>query len=401
VGWDNPQVWGSFEPVRNGAAHDLMRGLKNDGGNYWVLESTAGPRGGENASIMLDRDAMRAAVWSYVGHGADLISYWQWRDALNGGEQNHGAIVDVDGEPDPIYEEYKQIGEEFEKVSPYLKNTHVASEVAILHSYPSRWAINWQKMNPAYDPINELMSYYTPLHQLGLSIDIVPPDRDLSRYKMVIAPGLNLIKQQEAENLASYVKNGGHLILGQRSAMKDENNSRWPQRQPGPLMSLLGARVEQYTARDEPVSVSGTWGDARAQLFAEQLKVLSPDTEVLARYNAPHSWLNNEPAAVTRRVGTGSIAYMGAWLDAGGMKSTVNSLCSASGLQRSALHPPDGVEVYRRVGKGWQIFIIENLSHSSQRVELGHSMTDLLSGEKKDFIELDVYGVAILRETEH
>jgi beta-galactosidase len=139
VGWDNPQVWGSFDPARNGVAHDLMRGLK--GGNYWVLESTAGPRGGENASVMLERGEMRAAIWGYIGRGADLVSYWQWRDALNGGEQNHGAIVDVDGEPDPIYEEYKQLGEEFEKVAPYLKDTHVVSEVAILHAYPSRWAM--------------------------------------------------------------------------------------------------------------------------------------------------------------------------------------------------------------------------------------------------------------------
>jgi beta-galactosidase len=115
-------------------------------------------------------------------------------------------------------------------------------------------------MNPVYDPINELMSYYVPLHKLGFSIDILPPDRDLSSYKMVVAPGLDLLTQSEAENLTSYVKKGGHLVLGQRSAVKDENNSRWPQRQPGPLASLLGARIEQYTALSEPISVRGVWG---------------------------------------------------------------------------------------------------------------------------------------------
>ena len=96
-----------------------MRGLK--GSNYWVMETTAGPRGGGNASIQLDKGAMRAAIWADIGHGADLISYWLWRDSLNGGEANHGAIVDVDGEPDPIYAEYAQIGREFEKGGPCSK----------------------------------------------------------------------------------------------------------------------------------------------------------------------------------------------------------------------------------------------------------------------------------------
>ena len=81
----------------------LMRGLKGE--NYWVMETTAGPRGGGNASAMLDKGELRAAIWSYIGQGADLVSYWQWRDALNGGEANHGSLVDVDGKPDPIYAE--------------------------------------------------------------------------------------------------------------------------------------------------------------------------------------------------------------------------------------------------------------------------------------------------------
>ena len=364
IGWDNPQVWGGFDPVRNGATHDLMRGLKGE--NYWILESTAGPRGGENASVMLERGMMRAAIWSYIGHGADLISYWQWRDSLNGGEQNHGAIVDVDGEPDPIYDEYKQIGEEFERAAPYLEHTHVVSDVAILHSYPSRWAISWQKMNPAYDAIDELMSYYTPMHQLGFSIDIVPPDRDLSRYKLVIAPGLNVLTTSEARNLEDYVKRGGHLILGQRSAMKDGNNSRWPQRQPGPLISLLGARVEQFTALNNPVGVSGVWGSAQGKLFAEQLKILAPDTKTLMRYTVPNSWLDGQPAAVTRSTGPGSISYIGAWLDSAGVKRAMRSIIAESGLQPTPEFP-DGVEMYRRrSGPDRVVVIAENFTDRSR-----------------------------------
>jgi beta-galactosidase len=398
IGWDNPQVLGTFEPIRNGAAHDLMRGLKDS--NYWVLESTAGPRGGGNASVMLDKGAMRAAIWSYIGHGSDLVSYWQWRDALNGGEQSHGGIVDVDGEPDPIYDEYRQTAIEFEKASSALQGTHVSSEVAILHSYPSRWTINWQKMNPSYDAIDNLMSFYRPLHELGYSIDIVPPDRNLSSYKLVVAPGLNVLTQAEADNLKSYALHGGHLVLGQRSAMKDEHGSRWPQRQPGPLRDLLGARVEQYTALNEPVMTTGLWGESKGELFAEQLKVEARDVKVLQTYHAPLSWLDGQPAAVSRKVGTGSISYIGAWLDPSGMKRAAEWMLHESALEPDTFQVPSGVEVYRRVRQKSKIFIVENLSRETKDIALPSPMMNVLSGQSVSAVKLNAYGVAVLTKTD-
>src|ERR1035441_7390249 len=134
--WDDPLR--GLDPVANGAMHDLTRGFKQQ--NFWVMETTAGPF--TNSGRMLPPGEMRAAMWHDIGHGADAVSYWQWRDALNGWEQNHGSIVDVDGEPDPIYTEIAKVGEEMEKAGPVLQGTTVESKVAILHSYDSRWTLN-------------------------------------------------------------------------------------------------------------------------------------------------------------------------------------------------------------------------------------------------------------------
>jgi beta-galactosidase len=399
IAWDNPQVQGSYSPLENGATHDLMRGLKGD--DYWVMETTAGPRGGGNASAMLRKGEMRAAIWEYVGHGANLVSYWQWRDALNGGEANHGALVDVDGKPDPIYSEYAQLGTEFEKAAPVLADTHPEAEVALLHSYPSRWAISWQKMNPAYNPMEELMSYYTPLRQLGYSIDIVPPDRDLSRYKLVIAPGLNVLTQAEADNLTHYLKGGGHLVLAQRSAMKDDNSSRWPQRQPGPLANLLGAHVEQYMALNEPVSVGGQWGSASAKLFAEQLKVDNPETKVLMRWHAANSWLDGEPSAVNRTVGPGSIAYIGAWMDEPGTKRALEWMLKESGGSPDLFPVPAGAEVFRRVGAGKEVFVVGNFSTEAVNAKLPQAMRNVLNGNESTTLSLPPFDVAVLVRITH
>ncbi len=56
-----------------------------------------------------------------------------------------------------------QIGAEFERAAPILEGTTVDSQVAILQDYKSRWAINWQRHNSAFDPVDALISYYTSL----------------------------------------------------------------------------------------------------------------------------------------------------------------------------------------------------------------------------------------------
>ena len=223
----------------------------------------------------------------------------------NGQEQYHGTLVGSDGTPVPLYSEVAQIGREFAKAGPLLAGTSVKSEVAILHSYDSRWAIQWQKHNDKYDPVDELLSYYGPVRAIAQSVDIVAPTAALSQYKLVIAPGLNVLSDAAAKNLISYVQGGGHLVLGQRSGMKDDDNSLQVERQPGPLAELLGGRVEQYYALTDPVPVEGKWGTGECPLWAELLSMKDSDTEVLMRYGKSNGWLDGQPAAITRRVGKG------------------------------------------------------------------------------------------------
>jgi beta-galactosidase len=396
--WDDPISAGHLDPIRNGAAHDLTRGFKHQ--NFWVMETTAGPTTWNNGGTIVDKGEMRATIWHDIGHGADTISYWQWRDGLNGQEQNHGAIVDVDGDPDPIYGEIAQAGEEMEKAASALRGTTVESKVAILHSYDSRWTLSWQRMVSGYDPIEDLLSYYKPLHKLGNSVDIVSPESDLSKYRLVVAPALNVLPQTVADHLIDYVKEGGNLVLGMRSGMKDGSNARWRQRQPGPLAQTLGGRVEQYFGLQAPVPVSGVWGASQASIYEEQLTVLAPDVAVLMRYGASNGWLDNQPAAITRKVGRGTITYLGMRMDPEGMERAVHWMLESSGVHADLPPAPEGVEVYRRSGQGRQVFIFENLSHASQTVTLPHAMRDVLIGGMAHAVTLPVYGVAVLSDGE-
>ncbi len=392
--WDDYVGQGHLDPVKNGAAHDLTRGFK--GKNFWVMETQPGGVNWASINNWLDKGEVRAMAWHDIGHGADTVSYWQWRSALNGQEQYHGTLVGPDGSPDPLYPEIAQIGREFEKASPVLAGTSVKSEVAILHSYDSRWAIEWQKHNKNYDPVSEILSYYGPLRTISQSIDVIPPTVSLSQYKLVVAPGLNVVSDAIAKNLMQYVNNGGHLVLGQRSAMKDDDNGLWPQRQPGPLTDMLGGRVEQYYALVDPVPVEGKWGAGASQLWAELLSAKEADVEVLMRYGKSNGWLDGQPAAITRKVGKGRITYFGAWLDEETMAQAASWMTEVSNVKPALGQVPDGVEVYPRYGPKGEVFILVNFANRPRTVDLPASMQDVLAGNAVHSVTLPHFGVAVL-----
>ncbi len=390
--WDDYVGQGHLDPVKNGVAHDLTRGLK--GKNFWVMETQPGGVNWADINNWLDKGEVRAMAWHDIGHGADTVSYWQWRSALNGQEQYHGTLVGPDGTPDPLYPEIAQVGKEFATASPVLAGTSVKSQVAILHSYDSRWAIEWQKHNKDYKGV--ILSYYGPLRSVAQSVDIVPPTAELVKYKLVVTPGLNVLTDEAAKNLMQYVNNGGHLVLGQRSAMKDNDNGLWPQRQPGPLTDLLGGRVEQYYALVDPVPIDGKWGAGESPLWAELLSATGPDVEVLMRYGKSNGWLDGQPAAITRKVGKGRITYIGAWLDPKTMAKAAAWMTEVSGVKPALGPVPDGVEVYPRYGDKGAVYILVNFSKVPQTVKLPAKMQDVLNGRVTQSVTLPNYGVAVL-----
>lgn len=397
--WDNYVGAGPYNYSRNGMTHDLVRGFKNK--NFWVMETQPAFVNWANNNASLNKGQVRDMAWQAVGHGADAVEYWQWRSALNGQEQYHGVVVGPDGTPVPVYYEIKQIGEEFNKAGAALAGTTPHSQAAMLHTYDSVWAIDFQRHNKEYDPLAAFAQYYTPLRKLAQSVDIISPDSPLDQYKLIEAPGLNVLSQKTADRLMEYVNQGGHLVLGARSGLKDEYNSLHPQRQPGPLVETLGGRVEQFYSLRDKVPVSGSAGSGTASIWAEQLSAKDPSTKVLLTYGASNGWLDNQPAMITRSVGKGSITYIGAWLDDALVEKLTADFVRQSGITPILAGAPDGVEVCQRTNAHRSVLILINHNAAPQHVDLHGSMRDLLASAtpQRTAVDLPAYGVAVLEKS--
>lgn len=396
--WDDYVGEGHVNLDANGMTHDLNRGFKHQ--NFWVMETQPGAVNWAAINNFLNRGEVRAMAWQAIGHGADAVEYWQWRSALSGQEQYHGSLLGADGTPLPLYGEIKEMGQEFATVGDALRGTSPASQVALLYSYDSRWAIDFQRHTEKYDQLEVLRSYYQAIHRLAQSVDVVNPYAPLDGYRLVVAPDLNVMPQNMAQHLLEYTRNGGNLVLGPRSGMKDQYNALLPQRQPGFLVDALGGRVEQYYPLLDNVPVSGEWGSGRATIWAEQLKGSAPDAQVLLKYGAANGWLDDQPAVLTRPYGKGRITYVGAILDEELMAAAATWMVQKAGVTPVFGAVPDGVDVGRREGAGKKVYVIVNLNRGNTQVELPHAMKAVLGKVTGNSIELPAYGVAILSDEE-
>jgi len=206
------------------------------------------------------------------------------------------------------------------------------------------------------------------------------------------------MSEERARHLADYVQNGGHLVLGARSAMKDEHNALLPSRQPGKALSqLLGGDVVDFYALDKEVPVSGSNTSGVAKVWAEMLETTQPDTEVLMTYGKSNGWLDGKPAVITRKIGRGRITYVGAQFDENIMRSLVSWMADSSQVAPIIRNVPKGVEVCRRTGAGDRlVLIVINHSAELKTVTLPQPMRELLHDQQTTSINLAPSDVAVL-----
>lgn len=375
--WDDYVGQGHLHPYRNAAMHDFVRGWKRQ--DFLVMETQPGFVNWAPINNILYRGETRAMAWQAIGHGAEGVLYWQWRDAPNGQEEYHGAIVGPDGAPLPIYSEIRRTAGEFHRARQALQGTAPVSQAAIVLTYDSRWAIDFQRFSRRYRQLPMLLDFYRPLDDLAQSVDIVEATAPLDRYKFVIAPSLNVITPQLARHLLNYVRQGGYLLLGPRSGMKNEYNGLNPQRQPGPLAAALGGRVDQFYALPGPVPVAGSYGSGSADIWAEQLTLLNPAAAAPLRYGAANGWLRGQPAMIERHIGKGVLAYLGTVLSPPLMRATLDAMAKQAGVTAAFGPLPKGVEVCRRVGEGHEVFILINHTRGSIQVSLPPGLHNVLA----------------------
>ena len=305
--WDTyPHVDEDYRRVCYG--HDLARGTRHD--NFWMLEQKNGYFNGSSYNLALEPGIVRAWAYQDISRGANGVMFYRWRANRWGQEQNPNGIMRHDGSPRRAFYEIQQLCRELAPISAELAGTQVHAEVAILQSYSDIWAheAKRQYTNISYEKV--VMEYYHALIRHGITADLVQPDDPgLDRYKIVIAPNLMLVSHADARNLTRFVESGGHLIVGVRSGMKNENNVVVDTPWPGELRALCGVTVDEFEAFPEHAWNYVTYRDKRyaVRMWADILTSRTASVQVV--YD--DKFYKGKPAVTRNRYGKGSATYFG------------------------------------------------------------------------------------------
>ncbi|MFN4170261.1 MAG: beta-galactosidase, partial [Pseudorhodobacter sp.] len=308
--------------------HDLYRAVGR--GRWWVMEQQPGPVNWAPSNPDPLDGMARLWAWEAFAHGAEAVCYFRWRQAPFAQEQMHAGMLRPDDAPAPAYHAAAEVARELAAL-PDVEPC--AAPVALVFDYASAWAWAVQPQGREFDYFRLVFALYKGLRRLGLSVDVIPPDTaDLSRWKLVLAPGLAVMPPALLEALGRFE---GAALIGPRSNAKTPEFATpvpLPPNLPG--LDCRVARVESLPA-DLPVPLA-EGGD-----FTFWREKLEGGAEVVER--CADGW----PALVAAR----GLHYLAGWPDETTLARMLTRLCAEQGIATDPL--PEGL---RRREAGAHVF---------------------------------------------
>ena len=247
VSWDN---YPSYDTPWSSIAmtHDLMRGLKDE--PFMLMEQTPSQQNWQKYNSLKRPGQMRAQSYQTLAHGADTIQFFQLRRSVGGCEKFHGAVIAHAGsENTRVFREVAQLGAELESFGDRTLGSRNEAEVGLIFDWDNYWALEYTS-GPSEDLkyVDQIHQYYQYFYKKNIGVDMIPVDADFSKYKIVVAPVLYMVKDGMKEALENFVKNGGILITTFMSGIVGQSDNVYLGGYPGPLREMAGVWVEEIDA---------------------------------------------------------------------------------------------------------------------------------------------------------
>jgi beta-galactosidase len=333
-------------------ANDYYRNISGVTG---VMELQPGPVNWGSVNPLLIPGTVRMWLWHCFGAGSSLACSYRFRQILYSSEQYHSGIIKTDGTSlSPGGEDYERFMGELKGLrklyqpNAKMPETIALRKTAILWNHENFWSIDRQKQTWQWDSWGYPGKFQEILKSLGAPVDIVNEKADLSKYKFVVVPAYEMVDSALIKKWTDYANQGGNLVITCRTATMDRNGHFWEADIAAPISKLIGATV---LATDMlPSDVRGEISSHSSTYYWNNwADLLKPEkgTETLAIFG--NQFYAGKPAVVTRKLGKGTVTYIGADTDDSKLeKAILRETFQHAGVTTEDY--PVGVYVYWRDG---------------------------------------------------
>jgi beta-galactosidase len=312
--------------------HDLYRGMCH--GRWWVMEQQPGPVNWAPWNPAPADGMVRVWTWQAFAHGAEVVSYFRWRQVRYAQEQMHAGLNRPDRAIDQGGIEATQVAGELRTLekSTGLAGLRVQPKVALLFDYEAHWMGQIQPQGADYSVLQESFRAYSALRGLGLDVDVLPSGTSLAGYALIVLPALMTVSEELAAALQA---SAAQIVVGARSGSKTKHLSIARPLPPGRLAPLLGVSVARVESLPPKVDETASFGAQALTLQRWRERLDCNDAEVEARYT-------DGSAALTRR---GSARYLAGSPDVAGWTVVLARAAADAGLATETL--AEGLRVSR------------------------------------------------------
>ncbi|GLV14914.1 beta-galactosidase [Alicyclobacillus hesperidum] len=411
ISWDSYPLWHREstligEAVRTAMIHDLNRSL-GGGQPFLLMESAPSVTNWQPISKLKRPGVHLLTSLQAIAHGADSVQYFQWRKSRGSCEKLHGAVVDHAGHANTrTFRDVSEVGDMLQKISE-IAGTSPEVQAAVILDWENRWAIEDAKgpRNAGMHYERTVISHYQALWELGIPTDVINMDCDFSRYKLVIAPMLYMVRPGVADRLRAFVQGGGTFVATYWSGVADENDLCFLGGFPGPLRDILGIWSEEIDALYDgesnrveccPGNILHLSGSYKAFELCELIHAETAD--VLATYQ--EDFYAGRPAVTVNQYGEGVAYYVAARLEDAFQHDFFQAVVQASGIEpvvRSQL--PAGVSAQVRTDGALDYVFLMNFTPVKASMQLDNRVYEPLFGTvpENGHVVLPGYGVSVLK----
>nr|MCR4813386.1 beta-galactosidase [Lachnospiraceae bacterium] len=249
---------------------------------FGIMEQQSGANGWDTRMEAPTPRPGQIRLWTLqsIAHGADYVGYFRWRTSTIGTEIYWHGILDYSGRENRRLREIREIARQVKRLQA-LAGSRSSARVGNLQDYDNLWDAECDHWHARVQYRSE-DGLFAALQHTHTSYDIVTltsgmDHRDLEQYEVLFYPHPVILEQEQAEVLTEYVRHGGNLIFGCRSAYKDANGRCVQDFLPGVIAELTGTDIPEYSfIAPDAGEVSVTWEDDAfpAAVFTDLLEPL-------------------------------------------------------------------------------------------------------------------------------
>jgi beta-galactosidase len=387
--------------IRSLKKHDIKTPDGDEG--FWVIEQQAGQVNWSEVSSLVRPGLLRLFTYQLISRGACGVLYYRWRQPRFGSEKFSGAILPHHLEGNRrVYQEISAIGEELKVLAPALKDTKVAASACILYTHDNDWLLQQSgQPNKFFNLREHIQLIYSALHDRNVPVDFARPSEDLSKYKIVFAPSLQLLTGGEADRLKLYVQNGGTLIGTFNTGLVDENAIAPDSGFPRDMTDLFGLEVQEFDMlppnEENHLTFKGAFPTSHLHPAKLWCDVIEPKgCQILATFSK--DFYAGKPAITLNTFGLGKAIYIGTQSHQHFYHDLVSWLRQTTGMQ-PLLKVPENIEVSLREKEGTRVYFLLNHQNSQVRVQFYKPMHDFLTGQNiVGNYDIPAHGVLVIDE---